>query len=309
MTPRAELALQVERFLTDMQVRNCSPATLLAYGANLRRFSAFFTAPPRIKNFKVTHIRDWMASLHDTGLGSNSIRRHVAAVRALFQMLKKTGQIRINPASLVCIPRPVSRILPTGWSVAEMCSFLDRIVLPSDIPLRDKAILELLYGTGIRVSEIVGLNVDEVDRTDRWLLIRGKGKKERPVPYGTKAAEALERYLATRGNLGPGQALFSHAHEPGLGKRRLPIPGSEGERFTTRALALLVKKYGIEAGDPSLHPHRFRHCFATHLLDSGADLRVIQELLGHSSVAITAKYIHLSAGKISEVYAASHPKV
>jgi integrase/recombinase XerC len=288
----SELGIQIERLLAELRARNSSPATILAYGADLHGFAAFFTAPPPVADFNVNLIREWMASLHKRGLGHKSIRRHVAAVRALFKMLKRNGLIGINPAALVLTPK-YSDALPGVLSIAQMARFLDQVALAQNPP-RDVAILELLYGTGIRVSEIVALKIGDIDRKDRWVLIKGKGKKERFVPYGRKAAEALENYLAGRETPAHGEPLF---------------PGRGISPLTARAVNNLVKNYGtVYAGDPSLHPHSFRHAYATHLMNSGAELRVIQELLGHSSVSITAKYIHLSKEKISEVYADAHPK-
>jgi integrase/recombinase XerC len=240
-----------------------------------------------------------MASLHDRGLAHKSIRRHVAAVRSLFQMLKREGLVQLNPAALVLTPKPAVT-LPAVPGEAYLGRFLDR-VSESGSPPRDIAILELLYGTGIRVAEIVALNVGDVDRQDQWLRIRGKGKKERLVPYTGKAAKALEKYLESRREAGHADALFVRGPR---GTR-----GFAGPRFTERGLNGLVKRYAtIYAGDPSFHPHTFRHAFATHLMNSGAGLREIQLLMGHSSVAITGRYISLSMKKISEIYGMAHPK-
>jgi integrase/recombinase XerC len=165
-------------------------------------------------------------------------------------------------------------------------------VIEQQQPERDHAILELLYGCGLRVSECVGLNLEDLDRTERWLRVRGKGRKERQVPYATKAAEALERYLAVR--QAKDHALFV--------SRR-------GTRLTTRSVQLLVKKYGLLAhGDSSLHPHTLRHAYATHLLSDGADLRSIQELLGHAQLSTTQRYTQVSLKDLMAVYDKAHPK-
>jgi integrase/recombinase XerC len=159
-------------------------------------------------------------------------------------------------------------------------------------PARDLAILELLYGCGIRVSELVGLNLEDMDRTERWLRVRGKGRKERQVPFGGKAADALDRYLEDRSS--QEQALFLNHH---------------GGRLTDRGVRGIIKLYAtLIAGDSSIHPHSFRHAFATHLLSDGADLRSIQELLGHARLSTTQKYTQVSLTDLMSVYDKAHPK-
>jgi integrase/recombinase XerC len=288
----SELTMQVERLLGEMAARNCSPATLKAYGADLRGFIKFFPDAPQISEFRVPMIREWMASLYSRGIGPKSINRHVASVRRLSRMLKRDGLIKVNPAALVLTPK-TPRVLPAVYSPEQMGRFLDQVRL-ADSPLRDVAMLELLYGCGLRAAEIAGLNVGDVDRAERWLLVRGKGLKERQVPYGRRAADALEKYLVSRKGPGHQQPVFAHAQD---------------KRLTVRAINLIVKRYGtVYAGDPTLHPHSFRHAFATHLLNSGADLRCIQEMLGHSRLATTEKYTRVSMSRLSEVYRAAHPK-
>ena len=162
---------------------------------------------------------------------------------------------------------------------------------------RDRLLLELLYGCGLRVSELVGLNLDDIDRGQRWLRVRGKRRKERDVPYGGRAAEALDRYLETRQAPPEQNALFVH------------LWNGAWRRLTVRSVARIVKRYGIAfAGDPDLHPHSLRHAFATHLLGAGADLRAIQELLGHANLSTTQRYTQVSLEKLMEIYDKAHPK-
>jgi integrase/recombinase XerC len=295
----SELHSHIERFLRSIEALNWSPRTIVAYRTDLRGFADFLPESTRVADVDVTAVRAWMASLHGRGLVHKSIRRHVFAVRALFRMLRREGLISVNPAALVFTPKPAVT-LPAVPGEVELGRFLD-LVSGSGSPPRDIAVLELLYGTGIRVAEIVALNIGDVDREEQWLRIRGKGKKERLVPYTGKAAKALETYLESRPGAGHADVLFMHGPR---GPR-----GQAGPRFTERGLNGLVRRYAtIYAGDPSFHPHTFRHAFATHLMNSGAGLREIQLLMGHSSVAITARYVHLSMKKIGEVYEAAHPK-
>jgi integrase/recombinase XerC len=214
------------------------------------------------------------------------MRKKIAAVRSLLQYALQMQWRTNNPAKLLFTPK-LPKTIPAVPTEEQMVA-----VIEQQQPERDHAILELLYGCGLRVSECVGLNLEDLDRTERWLRVRGKGRKERQVPYATKAAEALERYLAVR--QAKDHALFV--------SRR-------GTRLTTRSVQLLVKKYGLLAhGDSSLHPHTLRHAYATHLLSDGADLRSIQELLGHAQLSTTQRYTQVSLKDLMAVYDKAHPK-
>jgi len=224
-------------------------------------------------------------------------------VRSLFHFLAREGVVESNVARLVRTPKAPRR-LPSVPSAEHTNALLDGVAadtLDKRYPERDRVIFELLYGCGLRISELVGLNIDDFDRTERWIRVRGKGRKERLVPFGGKAAEALDRYLEARDD-------FLRARK----SREAPdavFLNQQAQRLGTRSLRLLVKKYG-RLFDPTwdLHPHAFRHAFATHLLTEGADLRAIQELLGHRSLSTTQKYTSVSIKQLMEVYDKSHPR-
>ncbi len=250
--------------------------------------------PPGPSEFDVVKIREWLAGLYDHKLSPVSIRRKLAAVRVFFRFLVREGLAPVNTARLLRTPKSPKK-LPDVMTTEQVNALLDGVALGKlerPHPARDLAMLELLYGSGIRVSELVGLNLDDIDRTERWLRVRGKGRKERQVPFGGKAAAALERYLGERTS--PQQALFLN---------------HRGSRITSRGARGIVKLYAsLIAGDSSIHPHSFRHAFATHLLSDGADLRSIQELLGHARLSTTQKYTQVSLTDLMAVYDKAHPK-
>ncbi len=289
-----ELARQVDRFLKNLVLANASPHTLRNYASDLRQFVDYFSPPgskpPALSVFDHVHIREFLGALYQRKNSSSSVARKLAAVRAFFRFLAREGIIRANPARLVATPkRP--QILPAVMTAEQANNLLDsagREAIP-----RDRLVFELLYGCGLRVAELVGLNLDDIDHEERWLRVRGKGRKERQVPFGAKAAQALERYLEAR-------AAFD---SPAL------LLNRRGVRLTARSVERIVKRYAVLfSGDPSLHPHSFRHAYATHLLSDGADLRAIQELLGHASLATTQKYTQVSLKELMEVYDRAHPK-
>jgi integrase/recombinase XerC len=239
-------------------------------------------------------IREWLASLYDHKLTVVSVRRKLAAVRVFFRFLVREGLAPMNAPRLLRTPRAPKK-LPDVMTTEQANALLDGVAaakVERPHPARDLAILELLYGSGLRVSELVGLNLDDVDRTERWLKVRGKGRKERQVPFGGKAADALDRYLEDRA--GRDTALFLN---------------HRGGRLTDRGVRGIIKLYAtLIAGDSSLHPHSFRHAFATHLLSDGADLRSIQELLGHARLSTTQKYTQVSLTDLMATYDRAHPK-
>ncbi|MFB3825750.1 MAG: tyrosine-type recombinase/integrase [Bryobacteraceae bacterium] len=296
----SELSAQVCRYLDELARRNVSAHTLRAYGSDLDQFVAYFSPedaePPAPRAFEVLHLREWLADLYSRGLDAISIRRKLSAVRGLFRSMARAGVIENNPARLVRTPKAPKR-LPAVMSAEQMNELLDGVAagkLERPYPARDRAIFELLYGCGLRVSELAGLNLGDLDRTERWLRVRGKGRKERQVPYGAKASEALERYLSER-PVRPGEPAVFLNHR--------------GTRLSDRGVRGIVKLYALSlAGDPDLHPHSFRHAFATHLLSDGADLRAIQELLGHARLSTTQKYTALSLADLMSVYDKAHPK-
>jgi integrase/recombinase XerC len=294
----SELERQIGRFLEELKRTNASPHTVTAYESDLRQFLGYFSPPgiepPAPSEFDVLKIREWLAALYDQKLTAVSIRRKLAALRVFFRFLVREGLAPMNAPRLLRTPRAPKK-LPEVMSTEQANALLDGVAagkLERPHPARDLAILELLYGCGLRVSELVGLNLDDIDRTERWLRVRGKGRKERQVPFGGKAAEALERYLEVRSS-----------REPWL------FLNHRGGRLTDRGVRGIIKLYAtLIAGDPSLHPHSFRHAFATHLLGDGADLRSIQELLGHARLSTTQKYTQLSLADLMAVYDRAHPK-
>jgi integrase/recombinase XerC len=294
----SQITEQVERLMVRLRNRGFSPETLRAYSSDLAGFARFFPESQSLASLNVKMLRKWIASLHARGLGHKSICRHIFSVRSLFDMLKRDRLVTLDVSQLVTTPK-IPEHIPTVYSEEQLASFFDR-VCESNAPAHDVAMLELLYGCGLRACEITRLNIADVDRSERWLTIRGKGKKERPVPYGRKAAAAIEAHLATLQTTRVDRPLFTRKS----GTRC----GPKNQRLTTRGVNYIVKRYGtLYAGDPSMHPHSFRHAFATHLLNSGADLRCIQDLLGHASIATTASYTHVSMEKLCDVYAAAHP--
>jgi len=225
-----------------------------------------------------------------------TIRRKLAAVRGLFGFLLKEGVVPVNVARLARTPKAPKK-LPEVMSAEEANRIVDGAagdLLHRPFPERDRAIFELLYGCGLRVSELAGLDLQDVDRAEGWLRVRGKGRKERQVPMPGKAAEALERYLGARPVVRDEPAVFLN---------------HRGGRLTAQGVRIIVKLYATYVGgDPSIHPHSFRHAYATHLLADGADLRAIQELLGHARLSTTQKYTQVSLTDLMAVYDKAHPK-
>ena len=326
----------IGKYLQYLQsVRNSSPHTILNYGKDLGQFVAYLSPPgekPPVPP-KITHliIREFVAHLHEQGLEKSSIARKLAALRSFFKYCVRDGMIKENPARLVPTPKLPKRI-PSVLSAEEMNGFLNELAgtgpaaaggrLPSkghgpaqgrgtgDEGLflrRDRALLELLYAAGLRVSELTGLNLEDMEQNERMLRVRGKGDKERIVPYGTKAQEALEKYWPLR------ERLLLQTSGSGSMRRAAPRTNAvflnyAGRRLTQRSVGRIVKKYvKLVNINWDLHPHSLRHAFATHLLADGADLRAIQELLGHQSLSTTQKYTHASIRQLMEIYDKSHP--
>jgi len=319
----SELEVQIGRFLEEMVRRNWSVNTRRAYAADLKSFLVCFPGQVSIAGFKVGEIRIWMSVLYDEQLGARSIRRHVSSLKAFFHFLKRDGLIALNPVKLVRIPK-LSRPLPPVLTVRQTATLIDNVEAMAtnrSQPIRDLAILEILYGCGLRVSELVGLNLEDIDRTECWLLIRGKGRKERQVPYGSKAKAALERYLGWRheylaaGYRRSGRTPSGELHRIQPGSRHgywlenALFLNFSRKRLSVRYIGKIVKQYGIGVlGDPGIHPHSFRHAFATHLMDSGAGIREIQDLLGHASLSTTQIYTQVSPAEMIAVYDNAHPR-
>jgi integrase/recombinase XerC len=296
----SELSAQIDRYLADLARRGNSPHTIDAYGADLREFLHYLSPPelepPALAAIDLLILREWLASLYKQELAAVTIRRKLAAVRGLFRFLVREGVVSINVARLVRTPK-APKTLPEVMSPEVVNTLIDGVAteeLDRPYPLRDRAILELLYGCGLRVSELAGLSLHDLDRSEHWLRVLGKGKKERQVPIPRQAFEALERYLGERPVVREQTAVFLN---------------HRGGRLTDRGIRGIVKLYAtMVSGDPSIHPHSFRHAYATHLLADGADLRAIQELLGHARLSTTQKYTQVALTDLIAVYDKAHPK-
>jgi len=299
-TPMSELAQAVDRYLASLTRENASPHTLRNYSTDLAQFVEYFTPPDSDsaapQQIDAVALREWLGGLYDQSLSVTTIRRKLAAVRSLFKFMLREGTVAANVARLVRTPKAPQRVplVPTAEQANTLVEGVaaDRLERPH--PERDLVLFELLYGCGLRISELVGLNLEDFDSTERWIRVRGKGRKERQVPYGSKAAASLEKYLAVR------------AAKPG---ERAVLVNHHGGRLSDRGARHVVKFYArMIAGDSSLHPHSLRHAYATHLLADGADLRAIQELLGHARLATTQKYTQVSLTDLMAVYDRAHPK-
>jgi integrase/recombinase XerC len=334
----------VEKYLEYLRaVKNSSPHTISNYGKDLKQFLAFLSPPgvetPTLSSITHPMIREFVAHLHQQGLRKSSIARKLAALRSFFKYCVREGALKESPARLVPTPRLPKRV-PSVLSAEEMNGFLNQLggvrkppqqargfagnvaklnesasAPKADPPSgakdgaenlflrRDRALLELLYAAGLRVSEVTGLNLCDIDQKERVLRVRGKGNKERIAPYGSKAQEAFEKYWPLR------EQLLSQSS----GGRNAPhveavFLNYAGRRLTQRSVGRIVKKYVRLANvNWDLHPHSLRHAFATHLLADGADLRAIQELLGHQSLSTTQKYTHASIRQLMDIYDKSHP--
>jgi integrase/recombinase XerC len=294
--------------------RGASPHTMRAYQRELHAFAAWLIGEHRklsVNRIEHTHIRAYLGTLYDRGLSKASAARALAAIRSWFKWLARAGHIEQNAASLVATPR-LPKHLPRVPSIEQMNRVVDAVRDDAaSWPARDKAILEMLYGCGIRNAELTGLNLNDIHWANEAILVRGKGQKQRYVPLGDAAAEALRAYLAERSarlaaaaeqKKSETPALFVNLQLRGLGK-------SAQARLTTRSVGRIVKRIAILRGLPSdVHPHTLRHAFGTHMLEEGADLRAIQELLGHERLSTTQRYTQLTTAQLTQVYDRTHPR-
>jgi len=256
---------------------------------------------PDLKQIDHITIREWLSSLHTAHKKKTSIARKLAALRTFFQFLVREGELEQNPAKLVATPR-LEKKLPVHLSIEDTVRFIETPDSESDLGKRDRAILELLYATGMRVAELTKLNLHDIDFRNKLLRVTGKRRKQRIVPFGDPALQALKNYLDVRDSLLQ-QAPLAERDSQAL------VLNYQGTRITTRSVGRMVEKYiRLCAGIHDISPHALRHSFATHLLDSGADLRDIQELLGHARLSSTQIYTHVSMEKLIEVYDKAHPK-
>jgi len=285
-------------FLRHLRERNASPHTIKAYSIDLSEFAAHAGA----RDWKaIDHvvIRGFLSHLYEKGLSKTSVARSLAAVRSLYRWLAQEGVVELNPAKLVATPK-LPKKLPRVPTIEEMNSVLDgQMPEAAAFPERDRLMLELLYGCGIRNSELTGINLDDIRLSAEAILIRGKGKKERYVPFGETAKQALVAYLPARKTI----LEVAHRTTPAL------LINRRGGRLTTRSVGRIIKAIAVAKGlSPDVHPHTLRHAFGTHMLEEGADLRAIQELLGHERLATTQRYTQLSMKHVLQVYDQTHPR-
>jgi integrase/recombinase XerC len=301
VTRRTEFDRSVERFIDYLQdQRRVSPRTVRAYQSDLRQFRASLTSrrdtPPDIDEIDTLAVRGFVAGMSRSGLRKSSIARKLSAVRAFFAHAVRERRIDANPAEHLPAPR-VPKGLPRDLTVDEIFNMLGHIQGNGPAEVRDLAILEMLYATGLRVGELTALNIDDIDLSNHIVRVLGKGGKERLVPFGGKAASALGRW---------------HDRAQELRAKTGEVAGFlnlRGGRLTDRSVRRILDRRLREAAIRArVSPHALRHSFATHLLGAGADLRAIQELLGHSSLSTTQRYTHVSTDALMRIYDQSHPR-
>jgi integrase/recombinase XerC len=295
-----------EEFLAVLAYeRTASPHTLRAYQREIRNFTDYLIQrqgqQADVRQIDHVFIRGYLSLLYDRGLTKASVARSLSAIRSWFQWMAKAGHVSSNPAALVATPK-LPKHLPRVPSIEQMNHLVETAAqaVVAAWPERDQMIFELLYGCGIRNAELVGLNVEDIQWAREVILVRGKGRKQRYVPLGDAAAEAIRTYLPSRAAKLAGKtsdALLLNLQMKGTG------------RLTTRSVGRIVKQISIAKGLPAeIHPHTLRHAFGTHMLEEGADLRAIQELLGHERLSTTQRYTQLTANQITQVYDRTHPR-
>ena len=305
--PRTIVERSIDDFLRHLRERNASAHTIKAYTGDLGGFAGYVGSR---EWGQIDHIaiRGFLSHLYDKGLSKMSVARALAAVRSLYRWLGQEGVVEQNPAKLVSTPR-LPKKLPRVPTIEEMNTILDaKMPDLAAFPERDRLMFELLYGCGIRNSELVGINLEDISLSNEAILIRGKGKKERYVPFGGSALAALATYLPWRQQL---LNRLRSASKSKLGKDGAGalLVNQRGGRLTTRSVGRIVKSIAVAKGlSPEVHPHTLRHAFGTHMLEAGADLRAIQELLGHERLATTQRYTQLSVKQVMNVYDQTHPR-
>ena len=290
----------LDNFINYLSIeKGCSTHTLTAYSKDLKQFFEFFKER---KDFLyiITYldIRQYLAFLQSRGINRSTQARKLTAIRSFFKYLKRNKYIANNPSETISSPKKTKKI-PTILSEGEITKLLDQIFITEDpLTIRDKAIFELLYSSGLRVSELVSLKIEDINSNYQLVKIMGKGNKERIVPFGDKAWETIEKYLSSS------RHLLVKKGEVGV-----LFLNHQGKKLTTRGIRFIIDKYVTKAAlSIKISPHVFRHSFATHLLDNGADLRVVQELLGHANLSTTQIYTHVSKTRIQQIYKKAHPR-
>jgi integrase/recombinase XerC len=307
MSNQPQVTKLVRDFLAMLKnERGSSPHTLRAYQRELHSFAEYlvntFGVDVAIRHIEHQHIRAYLGTLYEKGLSKASTARALAAIRSWFKWLARAGHVEQTPAALVATPK-LPKHLPRVPTIEQMNRAVDGVTENfAAWPQRDRLIFELLYGCGIRNAELVGIDLKDIHWANEAILVRGKGRKERYVPLGDAAAQALRAYLPQRearlqGAGKQSEALLLNAKLRGQG------------RLTTRSVGRIVKVLAIANGLPAeVHPHTLRHAFGTHMLEEGADLRAIQELLGHQRLSTTQRYTQLTVGQVAEVYDRTHPR-
>ncbi|MDD5434378.1 MAG: tyrosine recombinase XerC [Nitrospira sp.] len=307
----------VKDFLTYLSAeKNVSPHTLRSYCSDIKQFEEYIRGMLQkdnltledIKNIDHLIIRAFLSNLYDKGISKASLARKVSSLRTFLNYLNRENKISSNPASLVAIPRK-DKSLPRFLSIDEMDTLLNAPVGEEVLTLRDRAILETFYSCGMRIAEIEAVNIEDVNFPENLIRVKGKGRKERIVPIGSKALDAIRKYIAAN-PLTPLGTEFNSVPEKG-GKGGFDAPlflNKSGKRITTRSIHRIVEKYKKLSGLWDMTPHSIRHTFATHLLNGGADLRSVQEMLGHASLSTTQRYTHVSMDRLMEIYDKAHPR-
>jgi integrase/recombinase XerC len=296
--PATTVEKAAAKFIRALQERNASQHTVKAYTNDLAGF-AEYVGPQGWSGVDHVLIRGYLSSLYERGLSKTSVARSLAALRSLYKWLAQEGVVEQNPASLVATPK-LPKKLPRVPTIEEVCTVLDAgMPEESAFPERDQLIFELLYGCGIRNSELIGINLDDVRWSNEVILVRGKGRKERYVPFGDSVAQAVKGYLPARKKV---------LEETKRGVEKALLINLRGSRLTTRSVGRIVKQISVSRGlSPDVHPHTLRHAFGAHMLEEGADLRAIQEMLGHERLSTTQRYTQLTVKHVMDVYDRTHP--
>jgi integrase/recombinase XerC len=296
----------VQDFQTYLKVeRNVSPHTQQAYIADVQEFIKFLKTNGLVKNDKVENadaevIRSFLGHLHRQKVKKVTVNRKISSLRAFYRYLLRQGKIKKNPANMVQLLK-TEKYMPTFLSVDEAFELLNAAAGKKSLDLRTRAMMELFYSSGLRLSELAALNVMDIDFNQQLVKVRGKGRKERIVPVGKTALQSIRQYLEETGDLrkGIGAGVFE---EP-------LFLNARGKRISTRSIARMIDEAAQKSGlGRKISPHALRHTFATHLLNAGADLRSIQELLGHKSLSTTQKYTAVNINRLMEIYDKAHPR-
>jgi len=290
----------IERFLRYLELeRNYSPNTLRGYRSDLKEFERYIRESGLNSVLEVDHltVRGYLARLQLNGLSRATVQRKLSSLKTLYRFLHRMGFIEADPTASISTPR-VERRLPDFLTVEEVDMLLSAPREDRPIEVRDKAMLELMYSTGVRVSELLAIDLNDIDISEMTVRVKGKGRKERILPFGEVAKKALERYLEIRDRMIPA----------GSNCRALFV-SDWGRRMTSRNFRQRLKIYTKRAGiKKKVSPHILRHSFATHMLEAGADLRAVQELLGHSNLSTTQIYTHVTAERLKRIYDRYHPR-